>query len=368
MKTQKALAVLATVSMLGLSVACNGDKTTNDRYQEGLAAGKDQGYKEGYDVGYDDGYADGDDAGYARAKSFFASADYLKGFDDGKASGTTIGYNNGYAVGKKDGETQGYNNGYNAGKTDGYNQGKREGYDLGYDDGYDDGHWDGGSSSSGAYTAGYNAGYSDGKLDGYDEGYDVGVNQSYDMGYDDGFDDGYDMGYSDGYGLSVGKSPRLKGYADVLSAFHNDMIDYSQIRMPVQTKRGLVANGRLLLSETSQTNKDTLKRAAAVEQYLVVEMSKQIKGKFGLSAERSLKVAKASNHFRKFATKRALTSEDTNAYASEIIGANFSEISKAYEGSLKGDLGAFQSVMEKAAAKNEVSPEKMASIVTQLFI
>ena len=73
--------------------------------------------------------------------------------------------------------------------------------------------------------------------------------------------------------------------------------------------------------------------------------------KFGLSAERSLKVAKAANHFRKFSTKRALTAEDTNAYATEIIGSNFSQITKAYEAGMKGDIGQFNAVMERAAEK-----------------
>lgn len=351
MRVQKGLATLATISLLGLSVACESSK---DRFAEGLAAGQAEGYAEGYDQGYGDGYVDGDMAGFERAKSYFASADYLKGFSEGKTEGISIGYSQGYNVGKQDGVTQGYNNGYNAG----YSAGDANGYADGFNDGYDEGYYDGERSST-AYNTGYYAGY--------DHGYEDGAYDGYDLGYDDGFDAGYDYAYS-GYGLSIGKTKKLQGYADVISAFHNELIDYSKITLPVVTKRGLVANGQLLLSETSTTNKDTLKRAAVVEQYLVVEMAKQVKGKFGLSAERSLKVAKAANHFRKYSSNRALTAEDTNAYATEIIGVDFASISKAYESGLKGDLGAFNSVMEKAAEKNETSPEKMTQIITQLFI
>lgn len=343
---------LGVLTLVGfLAVACSGD---DQKYAQGLADGKAQGYTTGYDAGYDDGYADGDEAGYQRAKDLFASADYNSGFADGKAEGITIGYNQGYTVGKQDGQTQGYNNGYSAGKTDG----KNEGYTLGYDDGYDAG-------DAGAYTAGYDAGY--------DDGYDDGADAGYDLGYDDGFDDGYDVGYDDGwsdgsYGLSVGPSKSLKGYANVISLVHNDLIDYSKIQAPKHTKKGLVANGRLLFSETSLTAKDTLKKAAVVEQYLVVEMAKQVKGKFGLSADRSLQIAKAANHFRKYSTKRALTSEDTDAYATEIVGANFAEITKAYEQGMKGNLSGFNDVMEKAAEKNGTSPENMSAIITKLFI
>ena len=60
MKTQKGLAVLATLSLLGLSVACS------DKYAEGLADGKALGYASGYDVGY----SDGDQDGFDRAKVY----------------------------------------------------------------------------------------------------------------------------------------------------------------------------------------------------------------------------------------------------------------------------------------------------------
>lgn len=371
MKLQKGLATLATLSLLGLSVACNDSGDGDDKYAQGLTDGKAQGYAEGYDVGYDDGYADGDAAGYERAKTYFASADYNRGFADGKTEGTSLGYSQGYNVGKEDGKAEGYNTGYNVG----YGDGDADGYDRGYDHGYDDGY--DANTGSGAYNTGYAAGQSAGQTSGYNlgyadgeaDGYDTGMADGYDLGYGDGMADGYDIGYEDGYyGLSVGKTKKLKGYANVLSIFHNDLVDYSKIKAPKQTKRGLVANGQLLFSETSTTNKDTLKRAAAVEQYLVVEMAKQVKGKFGLSAERSLKVAKAANHFRKFSSKRALTAEDTNAYATEIMGSNFASITKAYENGMKGDISGFNSVIEKAAAKNETSPEKMAEIVTKLFI
>ncbi len=330
MKAQKAMSVLATLSILSFAVACNsGGGSTSDRYAEGFAAGKAQGY----DEGYDDGYADGDTAGFERAKALFQSQDY----------------NAGFAAGKQQGLAEGYSQGYNVGKTDGYNQGRTAGYDLGYDDGYDDGAADG-----------YDLGYDDGAADGYDLGYDDGYLDGYDVGYDDGFDDGY--------GLSVGKTGKLAGYADVLSAFHNDLIDYSKIKAPQATKRGLVANGQLLFSESSTTNKDTLKKAAVVEQYLVVEMAKQVKGKFGLSADRSLQIAKAANHFRKQVSARALTAEDTQAYAEEIVGTNFKSIGKAFDASMKGDISGLNAIMEKAAEKNGTTPEKMTEIVTKLFL
>jgi hypothetical protein len=351
MKAQKSLALLATVSLLGLSVACN------DRYEEGITKGKADGYRQGYDVGYDDGYADGDEAGYERAKAYFASADYNTGFNDGKTAGIDIGYNNGFSAGKQEGVAIGYSQGYNVGYDDGYLDGEETSFQTGYDLGYMDGNADG-----------YDLGYDHGMSDGYDMGYDNGMYDGYDIGYSDGYDVGYDDGFKDGYGLSVGPSKKLKGYANVLSMAHNDMFDYSKIKAPKQTARGLVANGRLLFEETSLTNKDTLKRAAVVEQYLVLEMGKQVKGKFGLSAERSLKIAKAANHFRKFASKRALTNEDTNAYFQELVGSDLKSFESAFEAQKSGDFSAMKSVLQNAAEKNGTSPEQMGKIVASIFL
>ena len=338
MRTQKSLALLATVSLLGLSVACS------DRYSEGLAEGKkqgEQGYAQAYDEGYDDGHADGDAAGFERAKAYFASADYNAGFTAGQAAAGSTSYNTGFAAGQADLTVKvaaSYAKGYDVG----YDDGNADGYDAGYDDGMLDG---------------YDMGYDDGMLDGYDMGYDDGMLDGYDIGYDDGYDDGF----SDGSGFSVGKTAALKGYSNLLSLAHNDLFDYKKIASPKSSASKVVANGKLLFEETSLTNKDTLKRAAVIEQYLVVEMSKQV-AKFGLSAERSIKIAKAANHFRKFASTRALTAEDTNAYVTEIVGVDLKTIESAKAS------GNMKSVLEAAAAKNGTSPEKMAEILAKNFI
>lgn len=349
---------LALFSLLVLLISCA------DPYKDGLKEGKAIGYQEGYQVGYDEGYAEGDTDGFERAKAYFESAGYEEGFADGNAAGISQGYNQGYTVGKNETYQGAYNTGYNDGYEDGYDDGEYEGYQNGYDDGFD-------TRYTQVYNQGYSAGYSEGEDDNYSSGYSAGEYAGYDLGYDDGFTDGYDVGYDDGFydgSLSVGKSKKLKGYANVISLAHNDVFDYSKIPSPKVTRKGISVNGRVLLSEVSLTNKDTLKRAAVVEQYLVIEMAKQVKGKFGLSAERSLKIAKAANHFRKQSSKRALTSEDTSAYATEVIGSDFTQLYAAYEETLKGDVLSFNSVLERAAEKNSTSPENISLILTKYFM
>lgn len=341
---------LAPLSLLALMVACA------DPYKDGLKAGQAMGREQGYKEGYDAGQKDGDADGYARAKAYFESAGFNEGFTDGKKVGYNTGYSQGYSVGKNETYKPNYDRGYN----DGYDDGDEDGMDRGYNAGYTDGKED---RLDVIYDRGYQAGY--------DDGYDDGEQDGYDLGYDDGYTDGYDVGYDDGFedgSLSVGKSKSLRGYANIISLAHNQIIDYSKIPAPKQTRKGLLVNGKMLLSETSLTNKDTMKKQAVVEQYLVLEMAKQVRGKFGLSDERSLKIAKAANHFRKQSSRRALTSEDTDAYASEIIGSDFRDIEDAYKRTLGGEITAFQSVLERAAEKNDTTPEQISVILTKYFM
>ena len=370
---KKLMTKLMPLSFLVLMVACG--ESPENKYDKGFEEGRAQGKTEGYEVGYDEGQAAGDTAGYERAKAYFESAGYDEGKVDGSKLGYSQGYNSGYNVGYKETQPAAYSTGYSQGKLDGDADGYDRGYDNGYDDGgdarytveYNNGYNSGKNTTQYTY---YNRGYADGKLDGYDEGYDDGEGDGYDIGYTDGYDDGYDIGYSDGEwdAFSIGKSKKLKGYANLISMAHNDIIDYTKIKMPKSTRKGLVADGKILFSESSLTNKDTMKRQAVAEQYLVMEMAKQVKGKFGLSADRSLKIAKAANHFRKYSAKRALTSEDTNAYASEIIGSDFRAIEKAVDEARHGDLTKFSAAMEKAAEKNGTSPENITLLITKFFI
>jgi flagellar biosynthesis/type III secretory pathway protein FliH len=365
----KALAVLAMVSFLAISTGCE------DRYQEGFNAG--------YDQGYDEGYVDGDADGYERARQYFQTQDYASGFAAGQAAGIQTGYAQGYNVGKTDGiaigRQQGYNTGYDDGYDDGYVDGDADGYADGYDDGYDDGYADGADPAAitAAYNNGYNDGYDDGDADGFADGYDIGYDDGfgdgYDIGYDDGFDDGYDIGFDDGWdaalGLSVGplKTNSVNKRNNLLSKVHNDLVNYSKIKAPKLTARGIEANGRLIFEETSMTSKDLEKRAAATEKYLVSEMGKQISAKFGLSQERSFKVAKIANHWRKFSTTRAVTADDADAFSEELIGANLKEVEAAVKSSMRGEASELNSLLEKAAAQNQTSPEKITLIMNKLF-
>ncbi len=379
---------LLVFGILGLSVLSTG---CNDRYQEGYNLGKTQGYdtghaegyEEGYDEGYDSGYnsgfASGDIAGYERARVQFQTGEYAAGYAAGYALAEPIGYQNGYNPGRTAGIAQGIQNAkdqaYDEGYDIGYNEGDAAGYSAGYSSGYSSGYSVG--SNPNQITTAYNNGYDDGYEDGYAEGdalgYRHGSEDGYDDGYDLGWDEGYDVGYDDGWDDALGLSVRpLKTNSsnlrvNLLSRVHNDLVNVRKIKAPKSTSRGLEVNGRMIFEETSMSSKDLEKRAAVAERYLVTEMGKQIQAKFGLSAERSLKVAKISNFWRKYSTARAVTSDDADAFSEQLIGVNLKTVHNAVVKSSKGNVTELNALLKKAAQTNETSPEKMALIMTKLF-
>ncbi len=129
-------------------------------YEEGYAAGYNDGYSEGNTTGYNTGYSEGNEAGH----------------NSGYAEGKTDGYDEGYTAGKEDGYNMGYEEGYQdgliRGEDRGFNQGFFEGQNIGYDEGFNDG---------------YSLGQSEGHDAGYTEGYNNGLSEGYDTGYNEGF-------------------------------------------------------------------------------------------------------------------------------------------------------------------------------------
>ena len=133
--------------------------SSNDRYDEGFEAGKNQGYTlghiDGYDKGYGLGYTDGERAGYddaidsAREQVYenayntgYFEGDrdgYDRGWEQGYESGEDLGYYNGFTTGKNEGLSEGYENGYGTGKNEGYSEGRQTAQDAAYAEGKQDG-------------------------------------------------------------------------------------------------------------------------------------------------------------------------------------------------------------------------------------
>lgn len=115
-------------------------------------------------------------------------------FDDLFNDFVSQGYDEGYAAGYQDGQTAGYNEGYAAGFADGQSADYKDGYDDGYRDGYQDGY----DPTAGTYEDGYDEGYNIGYNAGYEQGYIEGELEGEQEGYEQGYNNGYNQAIADG--------------------------------------------------------------------------------------------------------------------------------------------------------------------------
>jgi hypothetical protein len=192
----------------------------------------------------------------------------------------------------------------------------------------------------------------------------VGWSFGYDVGYVDGW---YSFGFKPGSNLRSSTASQSR-MGNLVSMLTNDLVDVSKIKAPKLTADGkLVVNGKVIFEDTVLVSRDVEKISAAAEKYLVAMMGKQINAKFGLSIDRSMKVAKISNHWRKFSTSRAITDKDASAFSDQLIGANIKDIEVAVKKSMQGEAGDLNTLISKAAQVNGTTPEHISMIMNQLF-
>ena len=116
-----------------------------------------------------------------------------------------------------------------------------------------------------------------------------------------------------------------------------------------------------LYETTTMSSKDLEKTAGIAESVKVGQLASKFASEFGLSEERSLQIAKTYTAFKKVSTTRSLTEADANHFTNEVLGVSMNEL---YEATTNAqDLN---SLIEKAAEKNAISPEHMNEIVNMI--
>ncbi len=123
-----------------------------------------------------------------------------------------------------------------------------------------------------------------------------------------------------------------------------------------------------LVFEATQANPRDLEKAAAfIEDMKVNEMSANLSAEFGLSEERSLRVAKLATQWDRLSKSRAMTASDADVVAKEIIGTSLHEMDEAYMDMIQGNGAHYDALMTQAAQLNDVSPEQFNQITARLF-
>lgn len=111
------------------------------------------------------------------------------------------------------------------------------------------------------------------------------------------------------------------------------------------------------------TPKDRLKVAALEQGIKVGKMAESISANYGLSAERSLEVAKLT-YLWKTSPRERMTDADHDRFAKEILGHTITEFKAAAESGSRAEL---DRLIESSARVNGITPEQANEILDGLL-
>ena len=122
-----------------------------------------------------------------------------------------------------------------------------------------------------------------------------------------------------------------------------------------------------LFERITATAKDLEKMAALTEQVTIARSANHIETQLGLSADRSLEIARLAVQWNK--NKDTLTNADHDAFASEIIGVSITDAKNAVNSAfIDGNQSSLNQVISTAAETNGVSVEHMNVLIQELFV
>jgi hypothetical protein len=126
--------------------------------------------------------------------------------------------------------------------------------------------------------------------------------------------------------------------------------------------------GNYYLSQSFETKKDLESIGAKIESYEFENIRDNLVVNFGMSEERSHKVAKLVNGLDKISNRRSLTNREKDLATTEILGVEYVRGMKALENHLQGDSNDFQELLDLAAERNGISPEAIQEIVGEFLL
>ena len=123
----------------------------------------------------------------------------------------------------------------------------------------------------------------------------------------------------------------------------------------------------MTFEKTEASTKDMEKVAAIAEAYQVETMASNIAAQFGLSDDRSIKIAQLAASWNKLSKTRALTNSDADAFSQELAGVSITDMNNAEQAMADGNTVPLNSILMKAAEVNGTTPENMSTIMMKLF-
>ncbi len=126
--------------------------------------------------------------------------------------------------------------------------------------------------------------------------------------------------------------------------------------------------GEFVFDETSETSKDLETAKSIRESFKLSSIASAVSAEFGLSQERGEEIAKLAMSWKKLSKTRSLSSADADMFSKELLGVDVTTATAAITKHLNGvDKKDFKEIIEKAAERNDTTPENMSAIVQAIF-
>jgi hypothetical protein len=118
-----------------------------------------------------------------------------------------------------------------------------------------------------------------------------------------------------------------------------------------------------LVFEVGDTSsKDLEAVSAAIEKASNESMRDMLVDGYGLSESRASEIASLARSWQNIEKTRAMTAKDMAQFESKVFGSDLNTVKKAYQQAAKGDKAAYETLIQKAAKLNNVSPEQAKAI------
>ena len=122
----------------------------------------------------------------------------------------------------------------------------------------------------------------------------------------------------------------------------------------------------LVFEKTAASAKDLAKVAALKEVAQIDKSAQFLSSEFGLSLDRSKEVARLAAHWKK-ASKKGMTNAEQDSFSTELLGFSITQGISAATQSAEGNSTSLNSLLEKAANANGITPEHASKLMSQVF-
>jgi len=122
-------------------------------------------------------------------------------------------------------------------------------------------------------------------------------------------------------------------------------------------------NSNVVFELGNQTSKDLESVTAALQAQDTEQIRNVLVANYGLSEDRAADVASLAQSWQQISKSRTMTSKDMGEFQSKVFGSDLNSIVKAAKKAMNGNSEDYESLVQRAATLNDISPEQARTII-----